>query len=670
MSAGIKNVGFENEIEIVKNGKEVSSGQEKQDEEVNESPPTGSCGWRGCKPITLQRMASPRWLLFVICTFVFIQNIVTNGFVNVSITTLERRFDLSSSQAALISGGYDVAAGLGVVPVSYYCSSRHKGTALTAGLILYGFGALVFSSPHFIAPKYNLNGDGAGNGSEMYCTVGIDEPCSSEDVTDQDLSKYLYVFIFAQLMMGLAATPIYTIGITYLDENVKHKVIGAYIGVFLMVAILSGALGYIIGGIILNSVYVNVLEDWPTDVLPGQWMGAWWIGFVFFGFSSFLAAIPMSCFPSYLPGYDKVHQEKVEASQMKGDDEMIISRTDFGKWKELPSAIWRLLRNTTYMLVSLGSCFQAIIKMGVVVFLPKLLETMFLLSAGTAASITGGLGTTVGVISTILVGWAIKRWKLSLFGMLKLVIVSAVVITVTIFSFFLKCPEPPLAGVSEAYTPSHMSKVDLNAECNEDCPCTDTTYDAVCGSDGRVYFDACYAGCKMYNEQAKTFYNCSCVPNDDVVGVGSASVGACATMTCATLYIFLAVLCINVACTFIPGPPLDNITLRCVSHDQRSLALAVQWVLARCLGTIPGPFLFGSMLDISCILWNRNCDGSRGRCHRYDRSLLSILIVGSSVVCSFISLFFYGFAYFSHKRRTTKASSEVKVSLETKNTQF
>lgn len=44
---------------------------------------------------------------------------VVNGFVNVVITTIERRFGLRSSQTGLIAGGYDIASFLLLVPVSY-----------------------------------------------------------------------------------------------------------------------------------------------------------------------------------------------------------------------------------------------------------------------------------------------------------------------------------------------------------------------------------------------------------------------------------------------------------------------------------------------------------------------------------------------------------------------
>jgi hypothetical protein len=41
--------------------------------------------------------------------------------------------------------------------------------------------------------------------------------------------------------------------------------------------------------------------------------------------------------------------------------------------------------------------------------------------------------------------------------------------------------------------------------------------------------------------------------------------------------------------------------------EQRSLALGVQSVIWRALGSIPGPIIFGVIFDSSCVYWRGNC---------------------------------------------------------------
>ena len=45
---------------------------------------------------------------------------LVNGFVNVAITSLERRFDLKLAQSELIASSYDIGSLLAVIPISYF----------------------------------------------------------------------------------------------------------------------------------------------------------------------------------------------------------------------------------------------------------------------------------------------------------------------------------------------------------------------------------------------------------------------------------------------------------------------------------------------------------------------------------------------------------------------
>lgn len=38
------------------------------------------------------------------------------------------------------------------------------------------------------------------------------------------------VFVFAQLLHGAGATPLFTLGVTYIDENVSKKMSSVYLG--------------------------------------------------------------------------------------------------------------------------------------------------------------------------------------------------------------------------------------------------------------------------------------------------------------------------------------------------------------------------------------------------------------------------------------------------------
>lgn len=48
------------------------------------------------------------------------KGMVINGFVNVVLSTLERRFGLLSTEAGVIAGGYDIGSMLSVIPITYF----------------------------------------------------------------------------------------------------------------------------------------------------------------------------------------------------------------------------------------------------------------------------------------------------------------------------------------------------------------------------------------------------------------------------------------------------------------------------------------------------------------------------------------------------------------------
>jgi organic anion transporter 4A len=86
----------------------------------------------------------------------FVAGMVVNGFVNVVITTIERRFGLRSSQSGLVAGGYDIASFACLIPVTYLGGrpGASKPRWLGWGVLLMGIGSLVFTLPHFAVGPY------------------------------------------------------------------------------------------------------------------------------------------------------------------------------------------------------------------------------------------------------------------------------------------------------------------------------------------------------------------------------------------------------------------------------------------------------------------------------------------------------------------------------------
>lgn len=56
-------------------------------------------------------------------------------------------------------------------------------------------------------------------------------------------------------------------------------------------------------------------------------------------------------------------------------------------------------------------------------------------------------------------------------------------------------------------------------------------------------------------------------------------------------------------------------------------------------GSIPGPVLFGKMIDLTCSLWQTKCD-EQGSCFFYNNQNMSYYILAVALVCKTFALLF------------------------------
>ncbi|VDK66163.1 unnamed protein product [Anisakis simplex] len=102
-------------------------------------------------------------------------------------------------------------------------------------------------------------------------------------------------------------------------------------------------------------------------------------------------------------------------------------------------------------------------------------------------------------------------------------------------------------------------------------------------------------------------------------------------------WIFLFLLFLSVVASFASGIPSQQIMLRVVPFQQRTLGIGVHWTFLRLLGFIPGGILFGMMIDTACLKWQEAC-GAKQSCLVYDPYRLSWTIMAVAVVCKLVSI--------------------------------
>uniref|UniRef100_A0A8B9S338 Solute carrier organic anion transporter family member n=1 Tax=Apteryx owenii TaxID=8824 RepID=A0A8B9S338_APTOW len=519
-----------------------------------------ACGWGAFTPGCLQFFNTPKGILFFLCAASFLQGMTVNGFINTVITSIERRFDLRSYQSGLIASSYDIAACICLTFVSYFGGNGHKPRWLGWGVLVMGLGSLLFALPHFTTGRYEVPlsedvGVCASNQS-LACTEAV-----------SGLASYRFVFMLGQFLHGIGATPLYTLGVTYLDENVKTNYSPVYIAVFYTAAILGPAAGYLVGGMFLN-IYTEIGREISITPENTLWVGAWWIGFLGAGVASLLISIPILGYPHRLPGSQRYIVMRVsEAHQLKDGSHKKASDPDFGKTvKDLPRSVLLLLKNPTFIFLCLAGATEATLIAGMSTFGPKFLESQFSLSASEAATFFGYLVVPAGGGGTFLGGFLVNKFKLRCSGIIKLCLLCTVSSLLAIFIFFIHCPNMPMAGVTQMYEGSALpgGRLNLSAACNAECGCPRDTYSPVCGSDGVMYYSPCHAGCKASrNLQSgkKVYGECSCVAEGHRSGPGEAEAGKC-TSSCAKRPLLLFFMFVVILFTFLSSIPALTATLR------------------------------------------------------------------------------------------------------------
>lgn len=594
------------------------------------------------------------------------------------ISTIEKRFKLSSKQTGTMLSGNDISQVIFSIILAYYGNYGHRPRWMAIGVLCSALSCFLAAIPHFIygpgfeAMRVIQTTSSSLNGSSLFTSQQKEELCRAEggvdSCSDMDgggaggggesyMGPVVLLFI-SQFMVGITISIFYTLGVTYLDDNINKKKTPMYYAISLMIRILGPVFGFFLGSKCL-SMWIDPQHTPNLTTSDPRWFGAWWFGFLFLGVALAIFGAVLFLFPRTLPESIRRQQMRAEKQAAKDAEAGGNKGVDFfanlakakraeakPTLKNLRKAMRRLFTNRIWM----GSLFNSVVFLlavaGYYNFKPKYLESQFRKSASDSNFYTGVASFISSLLGTALSG-AIMRWArpgprfVTGYNVFLTLFASATFMTL----MFIGCPKLDVIG------PMDGSAV---PECSSGCECSDK-FAPVCAEDNAtLYYSACYAGCKAVDSSMSPveYSDCQCVGGPSNISMvtgllravprsdneaevensfsassffgGSAIRGYCPEPCDAfKYYIIIQIVTKTIAATGRVGNSI--VLLRSVSDEDKGLALGTMTVFISLFGFIPAPIIMGAIVDSACIVWDKNC-GVQGNCWLYDSDKFRIIL--------------------------------------------
>jgi hypothetical protein len=287
-----------------------------------------------------------------------------------------------------------------------------------------------------------------------------------------------------------------------------------------------------------------------------------------------------------------------------------------------------ILSNRIYMLIVTCTICETFLIKGFSSYLTKYLEYQYRLPASTATMIAGGIGFISLVFGTLSGAFLVKRFNWTIKHCCKFVTVNLFFTSILFLGLTIYCPqERYINGQSAVYQSSA-------------CACDSNTFYPLCYNNEYIFQTPCHAGCTSFDNSATTYSNCrvltALLQNNASSSGGTTTLSPCSRPDKNCIGHLVIVSFAGLGILFLSSIvllPLLRIILESIGPDNQSFALGIRSLLTKLFGNIPGPIVFASVVDRSCVQWTQRAFTGSKTCRLYDNRLFSLglSLLGSGV---------------------------------------
>lgn len=454
---------------------------------------------------------------------------------------------------------------------------------------------------------------------------------------------------------------------------------------------------------------IDSLPSWLTPNHP-NWIGAWWLPFLIFGFVALFLAVGIFFFPREMKEKDSSDSEKsngklkpvnelvtlntnrsngdlvnTDMESIENDSELqqrpyesntllqtlketgsILSLNNLGlpesfteqqqinskqetinvdettKKLTLFDKTFHLIKKPIYIFVIGAATIEGLLQNSFLAFASLFLEYQYRLASGSASLILGFLSIPPLIIGGLVSGLIVKRFKNNTYKCCKFLAVVLFLNIIVYAGFMLYCKEPNIVSNNDYEIPGLETTNQFSVA--ENCNCNKKIFKPVClkNSNDIFFQSACLAGCFNFDKKTESYSNCTQVVNSvkrDESTYNYFVNGLCPKDSNCNHRLIVSYLCIFLlmlmnALIFLP---YLKVTIGCInSQEMNSIGLGMKQFFMNAFGTIPGPILFGWIIDSTCIYWHTD-QNEQSVCKIYNNKrfafLFGLLGVGFKTVC-------------------------------------